>query len=153
MPKRGIHSSRPTERPQIRLGVLAQPLGPSRRFGSQVQQPSSRARCLILHPGSEVSSDASLTPPGGDLAFPLPGRFVAPGGFFDWYFYGDSYFTVLGLTPCGQWQLARELVDGFVASIEEFGMVANYNSPETICRSRSQPPFLTDAILGRHELD
>ena len=60
---------------------------------------------------------------GGDLAFPLPGRFIAPGGFFDWFFYWDSYFTVLGLTACGQWELARELVDAFVASIEEFGMV------------------------------
>jgi alpha,alpha-trehalase len=89
----------------------------------------------------------ALTRPGNDLAFPLPGRFVAPGGFFDWFFYWDSCFTVLGLTVCGQWQLARELVDAMVTSVEEFGLVPNYNSPDGVCRSRSQSPFLTDAII------
>lgn len=88
-----------------------------------------------------------LTRPGADLTFPLSGRFVAPGGFFDWFFYWDSYFTVLGLTVGGQWQLAREIVDAMVESIEEFGLVPNYNSPDGICRSRSQSPFLTDAII------
>lgn len=34
-----------------------------------------------------------------------------------------------------------------VASIEEFGIVPNYNSPDGVCRSRSQSPFLTDAIV------
>lgn len=47
----------------------------------------------------------------------------------------------------GQWQLAREIVDAMVSSIEEFGLVPNYNSPDGVCRSRSQPPFLTDAIV------
>jgi len=42
-----------------------------------------------------------LTQSGDELAFPLPGRFVAPGGFFDWFFYWDSCFTVLGLTASG----------------------------------------------------
>lgn len=79
--------------------------------------------------------------------FPLPGRFIAPGGFFDWFFYWDSCFTVLGLTVGGQWQLAREIVDALVASVEEFGLVPNYNSPDGVCRSRSQSPFLTDAII------
>ncbi|MCP5114918.1 MAG: alpha,alpha-trehalase, partial [bacterium] len=81
------------------------------------------------------------------MAFPLPGRYVAPGGFFDWFFYWDSCFTILGLTACGRWQLARELVDGFITSVEEFGMVPNYNSPDGVCRSRSQPPLLTDSII------
>ncbi len=94
-----------------------------------------------------AASWSALVRRGDCLAFPLPGRYIAPGGFFDWFFYWDSYFTILGLMPCGQRQLARELVDGFVASIEEFGMVPNYNSPENVCRSRSQPPFLTDAII------
>lgn len=88
----------------------------------------------------------SLTRSGGDLAFPLPGRFIAPGGFFDWFFYWDSCFTVLGLTACGEWQLARELVDGLVAEVEEFAMVPNYNSQRSVCRSRSQPPLLTGAV-------
>jgi alpha,alpha-trehalase len=94
-----------------------------------------------------AESWTALTRSGVDLAFPLPGRYVAPGGFFDWFFYWDSCFTILGLTACGRWQLARELVDGFIASIEEFGMVPNYNSPDGVCRSRSQPPLLTDSII------
>lgn len=94
-----------------------------------------------------VASWPALTRPGDSLAFPLPGRYVAPGGFFDWFFYFDSCFTIPGLTACGQWQLAREVVDGLVASVEEFGMVPNYNSPKAVCRSRSQPPFLTSAII------
>ncbi len=94
-----------------------------------------------------AASWPTLIRSGDSLAFPLSGRYIAPGGFFDWFFYWDSYFTILGLTLCGQWQLGQELVDGFVVSVEEFGMVPNYNSPETVCRSRSQPPFLTDAIL------
>ncbi|MCK5318346.1 MAG: hypothetical protein KAJ55_10540, partial [Anaerolineales bacterium] len=55
-----------------------------------------------------------LTRRGESLAFPLSGRFVKPGGFFKWFFYWDSYFTLLGLVIQGKWQLAREIVEGFV---------------------------------------
>lgn len=87
-----------------------------------------------------------LTRGGESLAFPLTGRFVKPGGFFKWFFYWDSYFTLLGLVVQGMWQLAREMVEGFVTQIEEFGHVPNYNGPHTVCSSRSQSPFLTSAI-------
>jgi alpha,alpha-trehalase len=87
-----------------------------------------------------------LTRPGESLAFPLSGRYVKPGGFFKWFFYWDSYFTLLGLVVQGKWQLAREIVEGFVTEIEEFGFVPNYNGPKSVCSSRSQPPFLTSAI-------
>jgi alpha,alpha-trehalase len=87
-----------------------------------------------------------LTRRGESLAFPLPGRFVKPGGFFKWFFYWDSYFTLLGLVVQGRWQLAREIVEGLLAEIEEFGLVPNYNGPQSLCRSRSQSPFLTSAI-------
>jgi neutral trehalase len=59
-----------------------------------------------------------LTRRGEMLAFPLPGRFIKPGGFFKWFFYWDSYFALLGLVVQGKWQLAREIVEGFVAEIE-----------------------------------
>jgi alpha,alpha-trehalase len=87
-----------------------------------------------------------LTRPGESLASPLSGRFVKPGGFFKWFFYWDSYFTLIGLVVQGKWQLAREIVEGFLAEIEEFGLVPNYNSPESVCSSRSQSPYLTSAI-------
>jgi alpha,alpha-trehalase len=88
----------------------------------------------------------SLTQSGDSLAFSLPGSFVRPGGFFKMFFYWDSYFTLLGLVVQGKWQLAREIVENLIAEIEEFGFVPNYNNPKTVCRSRSQPPFLTAAI-------
>lgn len=87
-----------------------------------------------------------LTRHGDSLAFPLPGRFVKPGGFFKWFFYWDSYFTLLGLVVQGKWQLAREIVEGFVKEVEAFGHVPNYNGPQSVCSSRSQSPFLTSAI-------
>jgi alpha,alpha-trehalase len=87
-----------------------------------------------------------LTRSGESLAFPLSGRFVKPGGIFKWFFYWDSYFALLGLVVQGKWQLAREIVDGFVAEIEAFGHVPNYNGPHAVCSSRSQSPFLTSAI-------
>lgn len=88
----------------------------------------------------------ALTRSGDRLAFPLPGRFIMPGGFFRWFFYWDSCFVVPGLLVSGEHDLAREVVDGCVASIEEYGFVPNYNGPKGICASRSQPPFLTWAI-------
>jgi alpha,alpha-trehalase len=87
-----------------------------------------------------------LTRSGERLAFPLPGRFVMPGGFFRWFFYWDSCFVVPGLLLSGERELAREVVDGLVHSIEEFGFVPNYNGPRGVCATRSQPPFLTWAI-------
>jgi alpha,alpha-trehalase len=87
-----------------------------------------------------------LTREGETLAFPLPGRFIKPGGFFKGFFYWDSYFTLLGLVVQGKWQLAREIVEGFIAEVEEFGHVPNYNGLQSVCSSRSQSPFLTSAI-------
>ncbi len=87
-----------------------------------------------------------LTRRGASLAFPLAGRFVKPGGFFKWFFYWDSYFTLLGLVVQGRWRLAREIVEGFIAEIEAYGLVPNYNGAESVCHSRSQSPFLTSAI-------
>jgi alpha,alpha-trehalase len=87
-----------------------------------------------------------LTRPGESLAFPLPGRFVKPGGFFKMSFYWDSYFTLLGLVVQGKWQLAREIVEGFIIQVEEYGHVPNYNGLQSVCSSRSQSPFLTSAI-------
>ena len=95
---------------------------------------------------ASVTGWGSLTRSGDRLAFPLPGRFVMPGGFFRWFFYWDSCFVVPGLLVSGERDLAREIVDGFVASIEEYGFVPNYNGPKGVCASRSQPPFLTWAI-------
>lgn len=87
-----------------------------------------------------------LTRRGETLAYPLPGRFLKPGGIFKWFFYWDSYFAILGLVVQGKWKLAREIVEGFILEIEEYGFVPNYNGLQSVCSSRSQSPYLTSAI-------
>lgn len=87
-----------------------------------------------------------LTFPGDHVEFALPEPFVAPGDSFDWFFYWDSYFIITGLTAQGDWELAKGIVDDFLAEVETYGMIPNYNAPGAVCASRSQPPYLTAAI-------
>jgi neutral trehalase len=87
-----------------------------------------------------------LIRPGSWLAFPLPNPYVRPGGFFKMFVYWDSYFTLLGLVVQGRWELATGIVDNMIYAIEQLGHVPGYVSSKTVCRSRSQPPFLTSAI-------
>jgi alpha,alpha-trehalase len=88
----------------------------------------------------------ALTHDGGRLAFPVPGRYVGAGGFFDWLFYWDSYFIVLGLVSTAAHALAGEVVDALLAEVAAFGFVPNFNAPHCVCLSRSQPPLLTSMI-------
>jgi alpha,alpha-trehalase len=87
-----------------------------------------------------------LTRPGEWLAFRLPNPFVRPGGFFRMFVYWDSYFILTGLVVQGQWELAAGIVDNMVHAIEQLGHVPGYISSKTVCRSRSQSPYLTAAI-------
>ena len=80
------------------------------------------------------------------MAFPVPGRYVGAGGFFDWLFYWDSYFIVLGLVSTEEHALAGEVVDALLAEVDAFGFVPNFNAPHCVCLSRSQPPLLTSMI-------
>src|SRR3954451_20442148 len=88
----------------------------------------------------------SLTFDGAGLKLPVPGRYVAAGGFFEWLFYWDSYFIVVGLVAQGERELANEVVDALLHEVDGLGFVPNFNGPETLCRSRSQPPLLTSMI-------
>jgi hypothetical protein len=72
---------------------------------------------------------------------------VPPGGFFKMFVYWDTYFTLLGLVVQGQWELAAGMVDNLVYAVERLGHVPGYVSAKTACRSRSQSPYLTAAIL------
>jgi alpha,alpha-trehalase len=87
-----------------------------------------------------------LTRPGSWLAFPLPHPYVRPGGFFKMFVYWDSYFTLLGLVAQDQWELAAGIVDNMLYAVEQLGHVPGYISSKTVCRSRSQSPYLTAAI-------
>jgi alpha,alpha-trehalase len=87
-----------------------------------------------------------LTRPGSWLAFPLPNPYVRPGGLFKMFVYWDSYFILLGLVAQGRWELARGIVDNMIYAVERLGHVPGYLSSKAVCRSRSQPPYLTSAI-------
>ncbi|MFX1488260.1 MAG: trehalase family glycosidase [Promethearchaeota archaeon] len=91
---------------------------------------------------------------GSSLALPLPNKWIRPGGFFNMFFYWDSYFTSLGLVIQGKLEVAMGILENLFFTIEKLGFVPNYIG-KTICSSRSQPPFLTSFIkeLYKYRLD
>ena len=76
----------------------------------------------------------------------LPYPYVVPGGRFNEMYGWDSYFIQLGLLQAGEIELARNMADNFVYEIENYGKILNAN--RTYYLTRSQPPFLTQMILG-----
>jgi alpha,alpha-trehalase len=76
----------------------------------------------------------------------LPHRYVVPGGRFNEMYGWDSYFIQLGLLRDGEVGLAREMTDNFLYEIAHYGTILNAN--RTYFLTRSQPPFLTEMILG-----
>ena len=76
----------------------------------------------------------------------LPHPYVVPGGRFNEMYGWDSYFIQVGLLRDGEITLAKKMVDNFLYQIEHYGKVLNAN--RTYYLTRSQPPFLTQMILG-----
>jgi alpha,alpha-trehalase len=76
----------------------------------------------------------------------LPRPYVVPGGRFNEMYGWDSYFIQVGLLADDELQLARDMVENFLYEIEHYGTILNAN--RTYFLSRSQPPFLTQMILG-----
>ena len=76
----------------------------------------------------------------------LPHPYVVPGGRFNEMYGWDSYFIQLGLLRAGETTLARDMADNFIYEIENYGKILNAN--RTYYLTRSQPPFLTQMILG-----
>src|SRR2546426_5300484 len=79
----------------------------------------------------------------------LPYSYVVPGGRFNEMYGWDSYFIQLGLLRDGELELARNMTDNFLYEIAHYGMILNAN--RTYFLTRSQPPFLTEMILGVYE--
>src|SRR5690348_6561634 len=61
----------------------------------------------------------------------------------------DSYFIQKGLLRDGELELAKALVDNFLYEIREYGKILNAN--RTYYLTRSQPPFLTEMLLGIYQ--
>jgi len=83
----------------------------------------------------------------GLLYVPYP--YVVPGGRFNEMYGWDSYFIQLGLLRDGELALARSMTDNFLYEIAHYGMILNAN--RTYFLTRSQPPFLTEMILGVYD--
>ncbi len=86
---------------------------------------------------------AALREPG--LLY-LPRPYVVPGGRFNEMYGWDSYFIQVGLLRDGEIDLARDMADNFLYEIREYGKILNAN--RTYYLTRSQPPFLTEMLLG-----
>jgi alpha,alpha-trehalase len=76
----------------------------------------------------------------------LPRPYVVPGGRFNEMYGWDSYFIQVGLLRDGEIALARDMADNFLYEIRCYGKILNAN--RTYYLTRSQPPFLTQMLLG-----
>src|SRR5436309_4719904 len=79
----------------------------------------------------------------------LPGADVVPGGRFNEMYGWDSYFIQVGLLRDGELQLAKDMADNFRYEVRAYEKVLNAN--RTYYLSRSQPPFLTQMLLGVYD--
>jgi alpha,alpha-trehalase len=76
----------------------------------------------------------------------LPKPYVVPGGRFNEMYGWDSFFIQLGLLRDGEIELARDMTDNLLYEVENYGKVLNANRSYYL--TRSQPPFLTEMVLG-----
>ncbi len=76
----------------------------------------------------------------------LPRPYVVPGGRFNEMYGWDSYFIQVGLLEDNNLDRAKDMVDNFLYETKNYGKVLNAN--RTYYLTRSQPPFLTEMVLG-----
>ena len=76
----------------------------------------------------------------------LPDPYVVPGGRFNEIYGWDSYFIQVGLLRDKKFDLAKDMADNFLYEVANYGKVLNAN--RTYYLTRSQPPFLTQMVLG-----
>jgi alpha,alpha-trehalase len=105
--------------------------------------PEDRARIELR----TLGADRKMPADPGLLYLPRP--YVVPGGRFNEMYGWDSYFIQVGLLADGETDRARDMVENFLYEIEHYGTILNAN--RTYYMTRSQPPFLTEMILGVFE--
>ena len=76
----------------------------------------------------------------------LPRPYVVPGGRFNEMYGWDSYFIQTGLLEDGDVEMAKNMAENFLYEIRNYGKILNAN--RTYYLTRSQPPFLTQMVLG-----
>jgi len=77
----------------------------------------------------------------GSSLLPLPFSYIVPGGRFREIYYWDSYFTMLGLSQSGRWDIIENMIRNFSFLIQTYGHIPNGN--RTYYLSRSQPPYFS----------
>ncbi len=79
----------------------------------------------------------------------LPRPYVVPGGRFNEMYGWDSYFIQVGLLRDHDFDLAKDMADNFLYEVRYYGKVLNAN--RTYYLTRSQPPFLSQMLLGVYD--
>jgi len=101
----------------------------------------ARIELRVLPAGRTMPADPGL------LYLPRP--YVVPGGRFNEMYGWDSYFIQVGLLADGETERAKDMVENFLYEIEHYGTILNAN--RTYYMTRSQPPFLTEMVLGVYD--
>jgi alpha,alpha-trehalase len=114
-----------------------------RRIEQQLRKELARADFNKIRL-RQLPEDMSKLGDQGLLYVPHP--YVVPGGRFNEMYGWDSYFIQIGLLRDGEIDLAKDLADNFLYEIREYGKILNAN--RTYYMTRSQPPFLTQMLLG-----
>jgi alpha,alpha-trehalase len=118
---------------------------------TETRRAVDRAVAAALPPASRrmvslrVLPAAPLTMTAHGLLF-LPRPYVVPGGRFNEMYGWDSYFIQVGLLRDDELERARDMVENHLYQVRHYGKVLNAN--RTYYLSRSQPPFLTQMVLG-----
>lgn len=104
--------------------------------------PSSEYGTISIHP---LPADINNLQEQGLLYLPRP--YVVPGGRFNEMYGWDSYFIQIGLLRDHDLDHAKDMADNFLYQVKNYGgKVLNAN--RTYYLNRSQPPFLTQMVLG-----
>ena len=107
----------------------------------RAQMPAEDFRKIDIR---RLPEEISQIPEQGLLYLPKP--YVVPGGRFNEMYGWDSYFIQLGLLKDNETELAKDMADNFLYEIRQYGKILNAN--RTYYLTRSQPPFLTEMLLG-----
>jgi alpha,alpha-trehalase len=104
--------------------------------------PPSEYGTISIHP---LPADINDLKEQGLLYLPKP--YVVPGGRFNEMYGWDSYFIQVGLLRDHDLDHAKDMADNFLYQVKNYGgKVLNAN--RTYYLNRSQPPFLTQMVLG-----
>ena len=112
--------------------------------GLRRQMPAAAFRSIDL---VQLPADLDSLKVQGLLYLPYP--YIVPGGRFNEMYGWDSYFIQVGLLRDGEVELAKNLADNFLYEVKNYGQVLNANRSYYL--TRSQPPFLTQMVLGVYE--